>query len=76
MSPADPPGDHPIGDHPIADRALLEYVSSAIDEQLHDLDPARVRARMRLQAMLKRCAQTKQHDFAFTPRGYLRRDAS
>jgi hypothetical protein len=54
---------------------LLEYVANVIDEELHDLDPRRRRGRVRLHAMLRRCAQTKQHDFAYVPRGYLGRDA-
>jgi hypothetical protein len=56
-------------------RALLEYVANVVDEQLHDLDPLRVQGRVRLRAMLKRCAQTREHDFAFVPRGYLRQAA-
>jgi hypothetical protein len=42
-------------------RGLLEYVANVIDEELHDLDPLRRRGRVRLHAMLKRCAQIKQH---------------
>ena len=53
-------------------RDLLEYVANVIDEGLHDLDPLRRRGRVRLHAMLRRCAQTKQHDFAYVPLGYLR----
>ena len=56
-------------------RDLLEYVANVIDEGLHDLDPLRRRGRVRLHAMLRRCAQTKQHDFAYVPRGYLRQAA-
>jgi hypothetical protein len=56
-------------------RGLLEYVANVVAEQLHDLDPLRVQGRVRLHAMLRRCAQTKQHDFAYVPRGYLRKDA-
>ena len=48
-------------------RALLEYVGNVIDEQLHDLDPVRVQGRLRLQAVLTRCARTKEHDVAFIP---------
>ena len=53
-------------------RGLLEYVANVVDEELHDLDPLRRRGRVRLRAMLKRCAQTKRHDFAYVPLGYLR----
>jgi hypothetical protein len=35
-------------------RSLCEYVRNVIDEALHDLDPARVRARKRLHATLVR----------------------
>jgi len=56
-------------------RGLLEYVTNVVDEELHDLDPLRRRGRVRLHAMLRRCAQTAQHDFAYVPRGYLRKDA-
>jgi hypothetical protein len=56
-------------------RSLLEYVANVIDEELHDLDPLRRAGRARLHAMLRRCAQTKQHDFAYVPRGYLRQAA-
>ena len=57
-------------------RALLEYVANAIDEELHALDPARVQARLRLQAMLNRCARTKEHDVAFVPYGRFRKVTS
>jgi len=50
-------------------RALLEYVSNVVAEQLHNLDPVRVRARRRLEAMLRRCAQVKEPDL----RGHLPR---
>ena len=53
---------------------LLEYAANVIDEELHDLDPLRRRGRVRLHAMRKRCARTEQHDFAYAPRGYLRKD--
>jgi hypothetical protein len=43
-------------------RALCEYVRNVIDEVLHDLDPARVRARRRLHAMLARCANVTEYD--------------
>jgi len=56
-------------------RGLLEYVANVVDEELHDLDPLRVQGRIRLQAILKRCAQTEQHDFAYVPRGYLQKAA-
>jgi len=50
-------------------RGLLEYVANIVDGQLHDLDPIRVQARLRLQAMLNRCGRTKEHDVAFIPYG-------
>jgi hypothetical protein len=43
-------------------RALLEYVGNVVDEQLHDLDPARVQGRARLCAMLTRCRQLTELD--------------
>jgi len=54
-------------------RALLEYVGNVIDEQLHNLDPGRVQGRLRLQAMLMRCARTKEHDVAFISYGRFRK---
>jgi hypothetical protein len=42
--------------------SLCEYVSNIIDEALHDLDPARVRARKRLHAMLARCANVTEYN--------------
>ena len=54
-------------------RALLGYVGNVIDEQLHDLDPVRVQGRLRLQAMLMRCARTKEHDVAFVSYGRFRK---
>jgi hypothetical protein len=56
-------------------RTLLEHVSNIIEEELHDIDPARVQARLRLRAMLNRCAQTKEHDVAFVPYGRFRKTA-
>jgi hypothetical protein len=48
-------------------RALCEYVRNVIDEALHDLDPARVRARKRLHAMLARCANVTEYDSGRQP---------
>jgi len=53
-------------------RALLESVGNVIDEQLHDLDPVRVQARIRLQAMLRCCGQLEAHDIGFVPYGRFR----
>jgi hypothetical protein len=54
-------------------RGLLEYVGNVVDEQLHDLDPGRAQGRLRLQAMLTRCARTKEPDSAFIPFGRFRK---
>lgn len=43
-------------------RSLCEYVRNVVDEALHDLNPARVRARRRLHAMLARCANVTEPD--------------
>jgi hypothetical protein len=43
-------------------RSLCEYVRNVVDEALHDLDPARVRARKRLRAMLARYANVTEYD--------------
>ena len=34
-------------------KSLLDYVANVIEEQLHDLDPDRVRARQRTQSCLR-----------------------
>ena len=62
--------------NPSDHRALLQYVSNVVDEQLHDLDPVRVQGRAQLHAMLTRCARTKEHDFAFVSYGRFRKVAS
>jgi hypothetical protein len=45
-------------------RSLVECVTNVVDEQLHDLDPVRVRARRRLQAELARGSNTETYDIA------------
>jgi len=57
-------------------RALLEYVGNIVDEQLHDLDPARVQGRAQLRAMLTRCRQLTELDIAFVPYGRFRKVTS
>jgi hypothetical protein len=57
----------------VGQRGLLEYVANVVDEELHDLDPARVQGRIRLEAMHKRCRELKGHDTAFVPYGRFRK---
>lgn len=56
-------------------KALLEYVANVVEESLHDCDHARVQGRLRLQAMLRRCSNLKEHDVSFVPYGRFRKVA-